>query len=57
MTAKERILSLKLLEAQKKQGLYMNRIGITVALIDAEESKNDCNRIKGVKNYDKNRRN
>ena len=57
MTVKERILSLKLLETQKKQGLYMNRIGITVALVDTEKPKNDCNRIKGVKDYDKNRRN
>ena len=57
MTVKERILSLKLIEAQEKQGLYMNRIGITAALVDTEKSKNDCNKNKGDKNYVKNRRN
>jgi len=57
MTVKERILSLKILEAQEKQGLYMNRIGITATLIEKSTGKEDCNNDKGVKDYDKNRRN
>lgn len=53
MSVKERILSLKLLEAQKNQALYMNRIGITVTLIENSENANDCNNKKGVKENDK----
>lgn len=57
MTVKERILSLKLLEAQEKQGQYMNRVGITATIIERPTEKDDCNNNKGVKDYDKNRRN
>lgn len=56
MSVTERILSLKLIEAQKSQTSYMNRIGITVTLIEVQESNNDCKKHEGVDWYDKNGR-
>ena len=43
MNVKERILALKLLEAHKKQGDYMEKIGITVSTIKKQKSKDFCN--------------
>lgn len=57
MSVKERILSLKLLEMQRSQELYMNRIGITVTLVKTPDSDNDRKNNKGVKSNDKKRRN
>lgn len=57
MSVKERILSLKILEMQRSQELYMNRIGITVTLVKTPNLDNDCKNNKGVKNNDKKRTN